>query len=227
MKENENGNRKASAASHGRATYGAGSWKGGTVTHVTYPGPSLTIPGPAQRPGYTDPNATPHAGIRAGEIIGWRAWVVNEEYNLGSLTADCEWLPGATIVGDPTAFVNVHTGLMAGIYSIKDVDHALVIYLSMIQHGHFPYRRVKKRKTQAAELIAIAKDLLGVKVSLEIYNVIGVALGSIKMWGEVHEHELGWRAEFAKVNSIDYATDTGGSVVDFVFLRELQERYKL
>ena len=31
-----------------------------------------------------------------------------------------------------------------------------------------------------------------------------IAVGTIKMWGEVVEHCDGWRAQYAKVNSIDF-----------------------
>jgi hypothetical protein len=35
------------------------------------------------------------------------------------------------------------------------------------------------------------------------YNTVGLALGSVKLWGEIVEHEYGYRASFAKPASLD------------------------
>lgn len=35
------------------------------------------------------------------------------------------------------------------------------------------------------------------------FGATGVAIGTIKMWGTVIEHEKGYRAEYAKLNSLD------------------------
>jgi hypothetical protein len=50
------------------------------------------------------------------------------------------------------------------------------------------------------------------------------AFGSVRLWGEVIEHDLGWRAEFARVASIDGVLN-GGLLGRKLW--SLRERYKV
>jgi hypothetical protein len=106
-----------------------------------------------------------HEGIRAGEIIAYRAWRVisaglfrsRDELLHSVYMRDYVWLPGEPASGD----VKTH-----GIYSFR---HAI---------------RSKQDYS---------------------YNAYGVLLfGKIKIWGEVVEHEAGYRSEFGKIISLDY-----------------------
>jgi hypothetical protein len=42
------------------------------------------------------------------------------------------------------------------------------------------------------------------------YSMYTIAFGSVKLWGEVVEHEHGYRATYGKVRSIDFLVDVGG-----------------
>ena len=106
-----------------------------------------------------------HDGIRAGEIIAYRAWRVirqglfrsRDELLHSVYMRDYVWLPDEPASGD----VKTH-----GIYSFRDVIRSKQDY---------------------------------------DYNAYGVLLfGKIKIWGEVVEHEEGYRSEFGKIISLDY-----------------------
>jgi hypothetical protein len=107
-----------------------------------------------------------HEGVRAGEIIAYRAWrVINEGWfrsgydRLHSvLMKDYVWHP------DEPAFGDVRT---YGIYSFREVIR------SREEYGYDP-------------------------------GVDGPLLfGKVKIWGEIVEHEEGYRSEFGKIASLD------------------------
>jgi hypothetical protein len=108
-----------------------------------------------------------HEGVRAGEIIAYRAWrVINEGWfrsgddRLHSvLMRDYVWYPDKPASGD----VRTH-----GIYSFRDVIR------SKEEYHYDP----------------------GVDGPL--------MLGKVKIWGEIVEHEAGYRSEFGKIVSLDY-----------------------
>ena len=106
-----------------------------------------------------------HEGIRAGEIVAYRAWrvIVPGLFRRGDdllhsvLMRDYVWLPDAPASGDITTH---------GIYSFHHVIRSVAEYS---------------------------------------YNVHGTLLfGKVKIWGEVVEHERGYRSEFGKIISLDY-----------------------
>jgi len=109
--------------------------------------------------------ALKHEGIRAGEIIAYRAWRVIEPGFLrhgddllhSVYIREYVWRPDEPASGD----VKIH-----GIYSFRDVIRSKQDYS---------------------------------------YNAYGVLLfGKIKIWGEVVEHEAGYRSQFGKIISLDY-----------------------
>jgi hypothetical protein len=130
------------------------------------------------------PPSISHAGIRAGEIIGYRLWWVDKDGRLRSLIQDnIRWQPGEPMVGDVDKCIyprwsSHHPDLYSGVYAFKDLCRA---------------REEFQEITQAIEHDLGHKPL----------NSCGLALGSVKLWGEVVEHEYGYRASFAKPNSFD------------------------
>ncbi len=99
--------------------------------------------------------------IRAGEIIGYRAWVLGHEL-LRSVHADYTWTPGVQVAHErPRAHGT-------GFHAFKTLRQAVEIY-SCYATG--------------AEVV----------------------FGSIAMWGDVIEHQNGYRAEFAAIRSLDYS----------------------
>jgi len=108
-----------------------------------------------------------HEGIRAGEIIAYRAWRVVDPGGFSSgddrlhsvFMQDYVWHPDEPASGD----VRTH-----GIYSFRQVIR------SMIEYGYAP---------------EVDEPLL---------------FGKVKIWGEVVEHDAGYRSQFGKIVSLDY-----------------------
>ena len=108
-----------------------------------------------------------HEGIRAGEIIAYRAWRVVDPGSFSSgddrlhsvFMQDYVWHPDEPASGD----VRAH-----GIYSFRHVIR------SMIEYGYAP---------------EVDEPLL---------------FGKVKIWGEVVEHDAGYRSQFGKIVSLDY-----------------------
>jgi hypothetical protein len=108
-----------------------------------------------------------HEGIRAGEIIAYRAWrVINPGwFRTGHDRLHSVFMEGYVWHLDKPASDDVRTH---GIYSFRNVIR------SMAQYGY----------TSVG-----AEPLL---------------FGKVKIWGEVVEHELGYRSQFGKIVSLDY-----------------------
>src|SRR5262249_11063490 len=109
-----------------------------------------------------------HEGIRAGEIIAYRAWRVIDPGSFSSgddrlhsvYMRDYVWHPGEPASGD----VRIH-----GIYSFRDAIRAKYEYTSTTSIDDGP-----------------------------------LLFGQIKIWGEVVEHEVGYRSQFGRIVSLDY-----------------------
>jgi hypothetical protein len=108
-----------------------------------------------------------HEGVRAGEIIAYRAWRVinpgwfrNGDDHLHSVyMRDYVWHPDEPASGD----VRTH-----GIYSFRDAIRSKYEYTyTSLDNGPLLF-------------------------------------GKVKIWGEVVEHEAGYRSQFAKIVSLDY-----------------------
>jgi hypothetical protein len=105
-----------------------------------------------------------HAGIRAGEVIGLRAWRVRGE-RLFSVYVDAEWHPGEVMHGDPEV-------RSKGVHAFSRWN--------MLQY-YLAEKRVEIRFS-----------------SFDLDQPVFV-VGTVALWGEIFEHEFGWRAEFAKI----------------------------
>jgi hypothetical protein len=105
----------------------------------------------ASRPSIED------AGIRAGEITAFRAWVWKDGL-LHSMAAQFVWIPGAIVEGDPSSGLGVH--------AFKTLGDAVG------QYGFYGDTRLP------------------------------VVFGTVSLWGDVIEHEKGYRAEFAAIESL-------------------------
>ena len=193
-------NRRAAAPTHNRSidrtNSGVDPGSQATFTYTIY-----TTIFPAFFP---QPPAIPYAGVRAGELIGYRAWLVLSDHSLCSLAHHFVWEPGAVIEGDVDKVVNnlnwfITPLIFGGTYSYKDP-----IYLreefGEITDGLFPYLTY---------------------IGMHTYSTHGLAFGTIKCWGEVIEHEKGYRAQFAKLHTIDHV------IGHHLNLHSLRERYKV
>jgi hypothetical protein len=119
--------------------------------------------------------ATPRkrASIRVGEILGWRWWYVDGL--LKSPFMDCTWFPGEPIEGD--------VGGGFGVYVMKDRSLAASEAdrsLSFNSDGLWVWNNWRRRLSSPH-----------------------TAYGAVRVWGDVVEHTAGYRAQFARVVSID------------------------
>ena len=189
-------NRKANTATYSRSTDRASdSARATDFTTITW------ATGTVFTWNESKPPEIPYAGVRAGELIGHRMWRVLSGHNLCSIAHYFKWQPGATIEGkldEPVSGMSLFKTLFGGVYSYNAYAH-LAHNLDGIEPNTFP---------------CISW------VGSYITEVIGTAIGTIKCWGEVIEHEKGWRAQYAKLKSIDL-------VIGAVDINTLRERYKV
>lgn len=168
-----------------RTDYGTG--RSGTITWTTIHSPfSWDYPEPT----------IPHAGIRTGELIGHRLWwLLNDggEQWLCSLAHRRLWQSGETITGDLAKVVgfNIIDPIYGGTYAFAEASN-------LIKESEECINTLKdlarQREQWGGQLFGVFHPCL---------EAVGLAEGTIKMWGEVVEHERGYRAEFAKLVSID------------------------
>ncbi len=104
-------------------------------------------------------------GVRAGEIIAYRAWRVIDESCSGDDRLNSVAMRNYVWQVDKPASGDVRTH---GIYSFRDVIQ------SNEEYGY---------------------DIPGSEPLL---------FGKVKIWGEVVEHEAGYRSEFGKIASLDF-----------------------
>jgi hypothetical protein len=136
-----------------------------------------------------EPALIPYAGVRAGEIIGYRMWYVLDNNQLCSLAHEFIWEPNAIVEGKLDEVVeNMYfsRSIYGGVYSYSDANYLTI------------------------ELNNLRRSLTWL-----LYTWHGIAIGTIKCWGEVIEHEKGYRAQYAKLTSI---TDVIGPA-DITLLR--------
>jgi hypothetical protein len=115
-------------------------------------------------------SALEDAGIRAGEIIAYRAWYVIDGVDgleLHSIFWPYKWKPGATEAA------NMKVAACSGFHAFKD-RKLLEPYIQDHLPGSF-------------------------------FHVTSVATGRVALWGEVIEHKLGYRAQYASVRGITKA----------------------
>lgn len=139
------------------------------------------------------PPAIPNAGIRTGELIGHRLWWVIDG-NLCSLAHKRLWAPGETVHGDTGRFVYhdywFFMPIWGGTYSFFSPDQMVGEIAALIEN----IQRVERLRN---EIIIPSWEWSPYR---ETQTFVA---GTIKMWGDVIEHERGYRAEFAKLNSLD------------------------
>ena len=149
-----------------------------------------------------------NVGIRLGEIIGWRVWRIHQSGMLhsGALSA-ARWLPKTPMVGNPSA-VGPY-GDPEGVHAfLEDGDGVMEAIGDYRPHGrcdemnrdHFMMRRKEDRMKKYG--VTVLNPLAHLN-PLYPEEFIGVAIGKVALWGTVIEHEKGYRAEYAQIESID------------------------
>ena len=131
----------------------------------------------------------PYAGVLAGEITGYRVWFYTEG-KLCSLAHYHLWEPKATESGDINAIVDqsYRQNIKGGVYAF----HAAEQVRDELD-ANYP-------ENACNYPVDISFDS-----SYDRHIIDAVVWGTVKLWGEVVEHEKGYRAQFAKVTSLDGA----------------------
>lgn len=164
FKKVHSGSDKAPGSSPGASVTPVAQFPSGTFTHFPGTGPGatsgLTVAGvnPTPQPAPFALQLFEDAGIKAGEVTGYRCWMLNHETGLlhSSVYVDYVWHPDKIAEGDPS---KPHEG----VYAYKSI-------LDLHNYGTSDRHHVS---------------------------------GRVDMWGEVYEHERGYRAQYASISWID------------------------
>jgi hypothetical protein len=158
---------------------------------------SVPRPGPKR--------AVDNAGIRAGEIIAFRAWsVLNGK--LRSMAAEFDW--------EPNGIPLWHKRMVSD--QPKTVDQPAV-----------PYKSPNGVDEEMAGFHAF-KSMRDVKFEYPPCDADdAVVYGQVKLWGTVYEHQYGYRAEYARVHALmEYRSLRRYHNVNEV-LKSLREAYRV
>jgi hypothetical protein len=154
------------------------------------------------------PPTIPYAGVRAGELIGHRMWMVLHDLELCSLAHHFIWEPNATIEGDVDKVVE--DGWGSGLFPIYGGTYSYNSPNYIVESGDLDGMNPSKFPTPITFDAFFA----------QWHMLHAIAIGTIKMWGEVVEHEKGYRAQYAKLQAID-------QVIGPVDIHELRRKYNV
>lgn len=140
-----------------------------------------------------------NAGIRTGEIVALRGWRICDGRLFSIHRYECEWLPDRPMTGDVRQEYGVHA------FKVRD---DLLTYIG------------ERHLLESMGWIAARFD----------YDQYGprrdpFVIGTVALWGEVIEHERGYRAEFAKIQSLDEVVCAQGDAP--ALLAALRDRFGL
>lgn len=126
-------------------------------------------------------------GIVAGEIVGYRCWRV-EKGLLRSVYQTDQWTPGQVLEGRELGDWDsrgIHAWKSSG---SKEYHDYIRSYLN--QEGDFVFRTMMRGTDVEARPAMVT--------------------GTVFLWGDVVEHERGYRAEYARVRSLDWLYPDAG-----------------
>lgn len=171
------------------------------------------VPGRVYSSTQPKPETIPYAGIRAGEIIGHRLWWVHLGMKLLSVAHIYHWLPGEAVSGDINQVMDALREIYGGVYCFNDGDRIK----SELDLMRCTLMRVEVDRITTN---SITYPINGHPVQEALY----IAAGTIKIWGEVIEHEKGYRAQYARINTIDAVYNSRGCELPLV-LDALRKNY--
>jgi len=129
--------------------------------------------------------------LKLGEIVGQRLWYYDKDNsNLLSLLTLSQWIPNKIFESKhiPSKYINA-----LGINSFK-LDQKL--YFKMLWNVYNTGLQYLAVTNSANRLLGIRKKDLTNAMFL-FYRNYPVVLGEVYLWGDVIEHEQGYRAQYA------------------------------
>lgn len=182
--KNHGKHRRASKAAYGdpiEPTDNSAGWPNpGGISWITWPGSTVERP---------KPSTIPHAGIRAGEIVGHRLWWLIHQDGIPwicSLAHRLLWKPEQIVEGNIGETVCDYGMVFGGTYAFSEPG-----YLDdEIADQHRWAEEFKREYFLTMGWVAY-------------HETATLISGTIDMWGDVVEHAKGYRAQFAKLRSLD------------------------
>lgn len=148
----------------------------------------------------------PYAGVRAGEIVGFRLWWAVHglvDWSLAVYGDGQTYIPFPTMNPEDVFLRSVYTAKiwLPGKPMFGNIDITIgwdfsVFPGARIFAGVYAYSR-------PGRLLEAANFWLNRRIITEDYDIIALVGGRVKLWGDVIEHEDGYRASFAKPLSLD------------------------
>lgn len=130
----------------------------------------------------TSPKPLEQAKLEIGEIIGWRGWLV-EDRSLLAIANLVTWNPAVPMRDNALRGEKVGDHNRVGVHAYKTLEYLYHDFARMGLRG--------------------APDKLGFYNDATDPTTPIIVLGTISMWGTVIEHEHGYRAQFARVRSLE------------------------
>lgn len=158
---------------------------------------------------------TPHEGIRAGEVTGWRVWKVHDENSVMARPMDYGLTPASTFEVEwdeqRRRFRHKQKNL-----KLESLTTETLWEPGKPMEGDIEEYGVYSSKT--------SND--AVQVAFEMISCGGhMVIGQIDLWGEIVEHEHGYRAQYAKIRSLDSCYN--GAQSDDDTLEKLRKIYNV
>lgn len=123
-------------------------------------------------------------GVVAGEIVGYRCWKIQKGL-LRSVYQKDVWLPGRVLEGRELGDWDSR-----GIHAWKDKGSK--------QYHDYIRGYLNQEQDRRSLYIYPSGDMP------EVVLRPAMVTGTVFLWGDVVEHERGWRAEYARVRSLDW-----------------------
>jgi hypothetical protein len=159
----------------------------------------------------------PKGETKFGELVGYRFWLVeHRNWNLWSFTQPSMWEPHKPMTGNPRETLHHGTGSRGlGVYAFKDLDGLH----NELQHCY----------SQFAKYIVLGhpwiEDLGAHRFNNYMeFHCIGAVWGTVKLWGDVVEHETGYRAEYAKIFELHSCFGIAELGLNFIHIRARHEQ---
>jgi hypothetical protein len=137
--------------------------------------------------------------VIVGEIIGYRAWFIHHPDKLGSISTFYRWIPG---INEARNHAPRRTS--------QSYPHPLCFPKAVLTVSNTAGFYAFKSETDAVEIVSVSVTAK-------------VVFGKIAMWGTVIEHRHGYRAEFARIISLDKTGAQDKSILDVLKKKYLIE----